>query len=212
MVRNRRGQARDDSGMTLTELLVAMIIFGVAMSMILTSVLLVVRTQEEVLQSANAVTTLRQSLATIDRQVRSGNVLFNPGAETVPSSCTGDVAARSGTCMRIYTQSDGAFTCVQWQVVDLGAGESYLRSRSWPPGGTSSEWSIVARGLSVAGDPFELTGALTPYSERLVKVNLLAHDDRTGKDIAVDSSLTGRNTTYGFDAGQCTPVPAPLTP
>jgi prepilin-type N-terminal cleavage/methylation domain-containing protein len=200
----------DDSGMTLVELLVAMIIFGVAMSMILTATILAVQVKEEVLQSASAVTQLRQSLQVIDRQVRSGNVLFNPGAETVPNTCTGSVATRSGTCMRIYTQADGVPLCFQWQVVDQGVGKSILRSRSWAPGGTSSAWATVATGLTVNGNPFMLEGAATPYSERLVRVNLLAYDERQGKDVAVDSSLTGRNTTYGFDAGQCTPVPPPL--
>ncbi|GEN78851.1 type II secretion system protein [Actinotalea fermentans] len=206
----RRDDDRRDAGMTLVELLTAMIVFGIAMTMIMTAVMLVMRSRDEVLQSANAVAEVREALQTIDRQVRSGNVLFNPGAETIPSTCTGNATTRTGTCMRVYTQADGVPRCYQWQVVDNGPGESYLRSRSWLPGGASTEWTTVATDLTLTGAPFKLEGADTAYDERLVRVAIYARDARTGRDVKIDSALTGRNTTYGFDAGQCTPVPAPV--
>lgn len=210
-IESMRGAA-SDRGMTLVELLVAMIVFSLCMTVAFGAVILVVQKMNDVQQSADAVAELRIAVAQMDRQVRSGNVLFSPAGETT-TGCTGDVAANSGTCMRIFTQANGPQKCVQWQVKSDPAATDpaamLLQTRSWNIDGSNvSTWSTVARDLRLgAANPFALEGASTPYKERLLNVSLEAFDERRGETIEVSTSLSGRNTSYGYNASQCTPVP-----
>jgi type II secretory pathway pseudopilin PulG len=204
--------------MTLVELLVSMTIFSLCMIVVFGAVILVVRKSTDVQKSADAESSLRIALAQIDRQVRSGNVLFSPSGETIPSSCTSHFG-NSGTCMRIFTQSNGNEKCVQWQITTDPANPTtnLLRTRSWETdwqtGGAQSGWSTVARGLRQVTlpvtmiDAFTLEGASTPYKERLLDVRLEAWDTRRQAPIVITSSLSGRNTSYGYNSGQCAPVP-----
>ncbi|KQS97205.1 PulJ/GspJ family protein [Cellulomonas sp. Leaf395] len=210
----RRARRSRDSGMTLVEMLVSMIVFGIAMVMITSATILVMNMANDAQQSAQTVTELRQAVAVIDRQVRSGNVLFSPANETIPSSCQA-YGTSAGSCMRIFTQSNGSEKCVQWQLLDDGSGTSTgtLRMRSWAldylTSGDITPWSVVARDLRTSSTtaPFTLLGASTPYKERALQLHIVGIDERNGKEQAVDTTLTGRNTSYGYDSGQCTPVP-----
>ena len=216
-MRNARRQRREPSerGTTLVELLVSMSIFSVCMTLVFGAVILAVGKANDVQKSADAVGELRLALAQIDRQVRSGNVLFSPANETsYVASCVGNVVTNSGTCMRIFTQANGSEKCVQWQIKDDPAkpGTKFLRTRSWAADWQTSAnltpWSTVARNLRLtAKDPFTLEGAATPYKERLLNVSLDAYDARRKTTVNVSSSLSGRNTSYGYNAAQCTPVP-----
>lgn len=211
-LRARLRAVRGDAGLTLTELLVSMIVFAVAMVMITSATIIVMNTTGDARAQAQTVTELRQSVAVIDRQVRSGNVLYSPANEpALLSSCTAD-GTTGGSCMRILTQANGTEKCVQWQVLADPTDDGILRMRSWAPDwqttGDLTGWSTVARGLRAdAGAPFTLLGASTPYKERALKLRVVGIDGRSGKDVTVESTLTGRNTSYGYDAGQCTPVP-----
>lgn len=217
----RRRRPRGDAGMTLTELLVSMIVFSVAIGMVYSAVILTLQWSRETQQSAEAVNELRQGLARIDRQVRSGNVLFSPEDEdTWVGTCQdGGVGSNAGTCMRIFTQSNGDHKCVQWQLAPDPAGGAgrVLQMRSWETdwqsGGSVDPWSVIARDVHfVAGTtpmPFTLEGASTPYKERMLRVHLEVMDERQNDPVQIASSLTGRNTSYGYDSGQCEPVPGP---
>jgi|GEM_PF-306395 len=230
----RRLVPRDDAGLTMVELLVSMIVFSIAVVLAFSAVILVMQESIKAQQSADAQSELRLALQQIDRQVRSGNVLFSPADETVPSDCT-PVGSFSGTCMRIYTQSNGAQKCVQWQLVPDPApelpGTWLLQTRSWAPGDTTaSDWSTVARDLNyVPGDdplvyepaegdtppPFTLSRALdtgadvTAYGDRMLVVHLESLDERRGDPITIESSITGRNTSYGYNSGQCALMSTP---
>ncbi|WP_225754484.1 type II secretion system protein [Actinotalea sp. Marseille-Q4924] len=205
--------------MTLTELLVSMIVFSIAIGMVYSAVILTMQWSRETQQAADAVTELRQGLAQIDRQVRSGNVLFSPEDEDAwLTTCQdGGVGSNAGTCMRIFTQSNGDQKCVQWQIGPdpADATKRVLQTRSWETnwqtGGSVSAWNVVARDINfVMGTtpmPFTLEGASTPYKERMLRVHLEVMDERQNLPVEIDSSLTGRNTSYGYDSGQCEPVP-----
>src|SRR4051794_41282246 len=125
---------RDDGGFTLTETLVAMIVFAIAIAMVTTALIKIQKYTADVQGSADANFQLRQAVAVIDRQVRSGNVLYSPANETSPSSCTAS-GTSAGTCMRVYTQANGSQRCVQWQGLadPAHAGAQMLRSRRWSP-------------------------------------------------------------------------------
>lgn len=201
----------------MVELLVSMTIFSLAMTVVFGAVILVMRKSADVQKSADASSELRIALAMIDRQVRSGNVLFSPAGENAyVGTCTGDGTSNSGTCMRIFTQSNGTEKCVQWQVTADDAahpGSSVLRTRSWSTTwqttGDLTNWSTIARGLTITVGkyPFTLQGAATIYQERLLDVRLESYDSRRKTSDVIESSLSGRNTTYGYSSTQCTPVP-----
>lgn len=226
---NLRGfSTHRDGGLTMVELLVAMSVFSMAVVIAFSAIITVVQQSRDAQRSADAQAELRLALAQIDRQVRSGNVLFSPADEDDwVGTCTA-VGDYAGTCMRIYTQSNGEQKCVQWQLMvdpdaDDPAMPTYLlRSRTWAPnwatGGALSDWGTVARGLhydaGVTPPPFTLSTALgvagdpvTAYGDRMLVVHLESLDTRRNVPIAIDSSITGRNTSYGYSSGQCTPVP-----
>lgn len=205
-----------EDGLSLVELLVTMILTTLIMGITFTVTMTVQRQTSDSQAIQRSVTQAELAMARIDRQVRSGNVLFNPdveeslaGAATCPDPVPGDDA---GNCMRVYTQANGNQKCVQWQVLD-GA----LRTRSWSPAWRTdhqvSGWSTAA--ISLANDPatsppFRLTnsGAVTAYSARVVDIELLVKDPKdVGRTTEVQTSLSGRNTIYGYDQSVCDDLP-----
>ena len=221
-IRDARRDGRGEDGMSLIELLVSMIVFSMAIALAFSAVILIVQKSDDVQKSADAIAELRLALAQIDRQVRSGNVLFSPEDELIPGDCSSVPGSDAGTCMRIFTQSNGDQKCVQWQVlVDPDSTTTpatyLLRTRNWHKdwdtgGGTVEPWRTVARDLHLGSvAPFTLSTALdtpvTPYGDRMLRVHLEAWDARREQPVSIDSSITGRNTSYGYDAGQCDPVP-----
>lgn len=201
-----------DAGMTLAEMLVSMIIFSVALVMIFGAVIAVMTVTKEAEGGGDAAFSARQALAVIDRQVRSGNVLFSPADEVAHVATCQDMGLNKGSCMRIFTQSNGTEKCVQWQVADDGDGGYQLQMRSWEPTwqstGGVTDWGVVARDLTLAAAPFELdVGPGGIYGERLLKVHLVARNAETGRDVSIDASISGRNTSYGYTGSECVPVP-----
>jgi len=213
--RLRRGNERRDSGFTLIEMLISMIVFSIAIAMVYTAIIKVQHYTTDVQGSADANSELRQSIAVIDKQVRSGNVLYSPANETSPSTCTAS-GTDAGTCMRVYTQTNGLQRRVQWQVITDPAhpATQMLRSRSWSPtwqtDNAYTSWRTDARGLVATPSqaPFTLAGAVNTTSSRFLVVRFEAKDPRRRNSPAViTTSLAGRNTNYGYDGGLCSPAP-----
>lgn len=183
--------------MTLIELMVVMAIFSGVLGGVYRVLINVQRQTADTVKRADSVDQARLGLQQVDRQVRSGNVLYDPASEVLPMS------------MRVYTQANGEQKCVQWQVV-----ATELRSRSWEGNGASysnvSPWSVVARNIvnTTTDAPFVLSGSSTPYGARLIDLLLLVKTPgASGAAVAVRGSLAGRNTQYGYDPGTCSPIP-----
>lgn len=217
----RRVRTKDEAGLTLVELLVSMTIFSVVIVVVMAAVITLVGMSNEATERADAQSEIRLGLADISKQMRSGNVLFSPKDEPTHPATPSCIAAADGSdrgsCMRIFTQTNGIPRCVQWQVLLLppgGSGDAILRTRNWDPDWSSTNdvtpWHTVARGLSldIANPPFELEGATTPYDRRLLDVNLMSYDDDKNLNVTIESSISGRNTSYGYDTGRCEPIPS----
>jgi prepilin-type N-terminal cleavage/methylation domain-containing protein len=198
--RDRR--LRGDEGLTLVELLVAMMILGIVMT-VMTSVLISI--QRAVVTQDNRSTNLNQArlaLQTIDRQVRSGNLLYNPNIES-PAYFQ----------IRIYTQSNaptyGAARCVVWQINS----SEQLITRSWPANqpDLATGWYIAATGV-VNRDVSPSVNAFTLAStNRTISLTFLVNADLTHYPNSTQylrASLTGRNTSFGYPFDVCEDLPS----
>jgi type II secretory pathway pseudopilin PulG len=197
---------RDDRGMTITELTVVLAMLLIILGSFLT-VLNSVNQGVIIQQDRSAMNDeARLAVEQIDREVRSGNVLYDPAAE-VPATFS----------MRIYTQANAttrtpAFTCVQWRIDD-----QQLNRRWWPPDHPEdvSDWRAVAsnvvnRDLSPTVPAFALDTD-PARNGRTVDITLMVDTDTSDtvtRPVRIQTSLTGRNTSVGFASDACNPAPA----
>jgi prepilin-type N-terminal cleavage/methylation domain-containing protein len=216
----------DQSGYTLIEMLVVMSLM-IGLLTVVFSILITISTQtRDNLARTRAVDQAQLGLMQIDRQIRSGNVISDPALE----SSTGS-GVPTYYSLRVYTQTDGVFQCVQWRVAyPVGSAYGKLEYRSWKPTwqaiGGVTPWQTVANNIVkptgatvVESDrstwpPFfvEASQAEAASSAQTIRVTLRAKDpeqSRTAKPATLTSTLTGRNTIYGYQADSCSPIPAP---
>jgi len=180
-----------------------MIVFSIVMGAAYGVLLQIQMQTKDTIGRADAVAQAKLAVAQMDRQVRSGNVLYDPA---------GEAALGFPMSMRIYTQANAEEKCVQWQILN-----GVLRMRSWSPNwqsdGAVSGWITAARDIgnqsSVSADtPFSLSGTATPYSARVVNILLrVKNPNSNGHRYDVQTSLAGRNTVYGYDTSTCSPIP-----
>jgi hypothetical protein len=175
-----------------------MMLFTLIMAGIYGVLINVQRQSRDVAGREETVGNARLATEQMDRQIRSGNVLYDPAAETLPLS------------MRVYTQANGDQRCVQWQVYN-GALRTRSWSTTWLTDGNVTSWGTIARNLrnTTATPPFSLQGGATAFGSRLVDIDLLVKDPTSsGNVLQVKTSLSGRNTQYGYDPGVCNPMPS----
>jgi len=160
-------------------------------------------TQEE---RSRANDEVRAAVEQMDREIRSGNVLYDPAEETP--------IGHQFYTLRIYTQANATtrtppLQCVQWRI--LG---QRLNRRAWPAGHPEDEtgWrtiaeNVVNRELGVHAftlDPDPAKGG------RVINVVLLVDEDTTDtttSPVRVQTALNGRNTTYNYATNVCDPSP-----
>lgn len=205
-----------DDGFSLVEVMLASALLAVVAA-ICFAFLLSAQTTEAKTQLDSAVDDqVRLAVQQIDQQVRSGNLIYDPTLETAgnagpacsPITRPADDCVASGFSLRVYTQANGANKCVQWRVYD-----QTLQSRSWNQDGSSvTGWATVADHISNAdaspsSAPFSLDG--TPsYGGRVLDIDLVVNQGQ-GATGEVQSSITGRNTEYGYPNSVCAVVPTP---
>ncbi len=207
-------RTKAEEGMTLVELMVAMFVLGFVM-LVFTNVLASVQRGVVVQESlSRTLDQARLAVEQLDREIRSGNVLYDPALENNGiASCTG---CATGYTLRVYTQSNAdtrGYQCALWQVDD----QQQLLTRRWPPNnpGLATGWRVVATGivnrsLSPAEPAFTIeTDPLK--GDRTVNIALAANEDlvhRPTQTVRVQASLTGRNTSYDYPTNVCATVPA----
>jgi prepilin-type N-terminal cleavage/methylation domain-containing protein len=199
---------RRDDGVTLVELVVAMAILSIVM-LVFTSTLGAIQSSSvrEGQQSINN-DQARLAIEQLDREIRSGNVLYNPASES-PAYYS----------MRIYTQANATtrqpapgYFCDQWRISG-----TQLQTRYWPPLQPEdvSNWRVVADGIvNTTVSPNVKAFELDPDSSkagRVVNITLLINNNysaRPNQTVRIQEAITGRNTSYGFPQNVCTPIPA----
>jgi type II secretory pathway component PulJ len=212
MCRPRRLLRDDERGTSLIEVSFSMLLLGIVMVMFgaLTSSLQNASSREEGRVRRND--EIRLALSQLDREIRSGNVLYDPATESADP--TGDIVP--GMTLRIYTQADApnrnpGNQCSQWRITN-----DTLQTRRWsdsdPDGSVTGWWTVasnvVNRSVSPTVDAFTLDGT-SSYANRVVNIALLVdRDDDLGDAQQMKLSLTGRNTQNPYRSGVCTPIPA----
>lgn len=186
----RQLRPRDDSGMTLVELLVAMGIFSVVLAVFGAGVVSMTRSTARVSATSNVTNEARRAFSLLDKQVRyatainSPTVVGNKGYVEFLTDATGTTSAGS----------EKPSLCTQWR---LDGDADVLQYRTWDVGGTAKPWTTVAR--YVVTDPASATAFSTGWTgvdvrtQRLdVKLSLAR-----GKAPAVvlDSSFVARNSS-----------------
>ena len=204
MIRVRMNRLSEDDGLSLVELVVAMgimsivlIVFGTVLASVQREVVV-----QEKLSAAND--QARLALQQLDRELRSGNVLYDPATEAVPNMR-----------LRVYTQANaptrGAYLCKLWRI--RGATQR-LQVRSWLPGSTAwlDEWVTVADYIvnrNLDEDAFWLN--TDPLKDgRTVDIHLAVNpdvDDNPQRTVRLDASLTGRDTAYNYPTTLCQTLP-----
>lgn len=187
-----------EAGLTVVELSVTLAVLSVAMVMVFSVLDVVQRGVVKVESRSRGLDEARLAASQIDRQIRSGNVLYTPES--------------SGMSLRVYTQANGVQKCVQWQVVGR-----QLQWRSWTTtwvtDGNVSGWRVVADDVANATvvppvPLFSLDTSQPEFGQRVMRISILANDDeRAGRPARVDLSVTGRNTQSGYSGAVCNDVP-----
>ena len=206
----------EQSGFTLVEVMITTAMLAV-IAAVCFSFLLSAQTTEARTQIRTAVNDQNQlAVQQLDQEVRSGNLIYDPLNETAgsagpacsPATAANDNCVASGYSLRVYTQANGANKCVQWRVY-----QTQLQSRSWNTDGSSvTGWATVANHIGNADAsptvaPFALDGTLS-YGGRMLDIHLVVSEGQ-GYNGQVQTSVTGRNTEYGYPNSACATVPAP---
>jgi len=224
-----RMRKRDDSGMTLAELLVSMLIFSILMVMTTAIMISMMYMTRDNLGRVNAAEEARLGISQIDRQVRSGNVIMDPANESAVDS-----GVEPYYSLRIYTQEGAAPKCAQWRVIADAPGElGRLEYRHWSPNYPTdpfvADWAVVARNVVVPAEtvpdpddsatwpPFwkdpttVVSGAAsTPAQNVRITLQIKSPDMREdAKPVSISTVVTGRNTVLGYSESNCAFIPAP---
>ena len=214
---SRTARMAEEQGITLVELLVSMSLLAVVLLVFTNTLVSIQRTvvDEQVRNDLND--QARLALQTLDRQVRSGNLLYDPADETDdPVDATA-----AGFMFRVYTQAQYSAgddpRCVLWLVDD----QERLLTRSWPEGfpdsPTATGWRVVATG--VVNRVLDPSGTADPVFDldtagRTIEVSFFMNPDLEHRPEATQTfqaSLTGRNTSFGYPVTVCEFLPTDLS-
>jgi type II secretory pathway component PulJ len=192
-----------EAGTTISELVIGMAIFSVVIAISLggltTAQNTVGRADLRSRSNDQAVLGVNQ----IARQVRSGNILYDPALENSPGN-----GILPGLALRIYTQANGIQRCVQWRITS-GALQSRSWSESWQLDGQISGWETVAANVvnTTQLPAFSLDSG-SSFGGRLLNIDLrVSANPASVPTVQTKQSVTGRNTEYGYDPNVCSSIP-----
>ena len=181
----------DESGVTLVELLISAAVMGLIAGIFVTVMASIQMGLHREQGRTQTMDQGRLALETIDRDVRSGNILCS-----VPASPT-------NFGLSVYTQSNGSTRWLQYRVSSQALQKRQYLSGAW------SSWRTVASGIrnTSATQPFVIDTSAAMGS-RLVNVTLLVNadtTDTTSSDVRLATSIAIRNQSSSVP---CSAIPA----
>jgi len=212
-----RRPKRNEAGFTALEVVVAMgmLVVVMAIGMQAVGTMLGVGNQAISQRQASAVSALIMN--ELRQEAVSANILFNPATEGSNAGHNPDSSAvPTGFSLRIYTQTNGIFTCVQWRVLDTGALQIRSWSDLWQSNGVVQSWSTQLTGIvnNSSQPPFVLDAGSNyggTSNGRLLDVDLWVRGSSGAPGpIEFKASIAGRDAEYyPQNTGDCSPVPTP---
>jgi len=200
--------------MTLLELVITIGLLATVIMAILPIMTSVQQSYERESDRSQSNDQARLAVEELDREIRSGNVLYDPASESDPAN-----GIYPGMSLRIYTQTNASTRtpgnrCVQWRVVN-GALQTRNWSITWQTDGNVSGWHIVAD--HVVNQPNPPTPPTTPAFQldpdpskggRSVIITIqVQQDPQSGVPVQIRQAVTGRNTEYGYPSTVCQSIP-----
>jgi len=200
--------------MTLLELVIVLGLLSLIMAIFVPTMSAVQRGFERQSDRSQSNDQARLAVEELDREIRSGNVLYDPSLENDPAD-----GVYPGMSLRIYSQTNApsrnpGFQCVQWRVV---TGQLQRRDWSidWRSDNNVSPWRIVADHIvnqpSPPNPPVKPVFSLDPDPNkggRTIIVTLMVNENPVnGQTVQLQESITGRNTEYGYPNNVCNDIP-----
>jgi prepilin-type N-terminal cleavage/methylation domain-containing protein len=216
MIRERLRALHSERGMTLLETLISTALLGIVVTIFLNVLVTVQSGLGRQTDRSQDNDQARLAVENLDREIRSGNLLYDPALEDDTAPAGSDIA--EGMSLRIYTQSnantrDPGNRCVQWRIT---SGDQLQRrdwSINWQTDGIVSGWRVVAenvvnRSLSPPVPAFALD-ADPEKGGRIVVITVVTNTNaESGLPVRITQSVTGRNTQYGYPIQICADIPA----
>ena len=200
--------------MTLVEMMVTTSLIGIVSLMFLTVLASVQSGIEKQTDRSNDNDQARLAVQQLDKEIRSGNVLYNPANTAYLPAGTSP-----GMGLTIYTQTyanirNPGNRCVQWRILD-----EELQRRDWStgdPNGSATSWRIIAENVVNVTLPAAEGGPVAAFvldsdpskGSRIVNVEIVTRTDSdSGNPIRLEASISGRNTSYGYPLSVCSTIP-----
>jgi prepilin-type N-terminal cleavage/methylation domain-containing protein len=234
LVTRLRRRLEEEGGFTLIELLVAMSLLTIVMVIFLSALLGAQTTISRASARSASNDQARLAVEELDREIRSGNVLYDPSncppppvTPTGPPTCDVVNGITPGMSLLVYTQTNAnsrnpGNQCVQWRITPVDStGVSQLQRRdwsvNWQTDGIVDGWRDIADDIVNRQPPgggtqqaaFALDPALA-YGGRVVEITLLTNGDPANSEsqtVTTETEVTGRNTEYGYPSNICSTIP-----
>jgi prepilin-type N-terminal cleavage/methylation domain-containing protein len=202
-----------EGGFTLVEMIVAVAILGIALTVFTTMLVTVQKATVNEDVRSRSLDQARLALQSIDRESRSGNLLYDPS--NLPAGYP-PATYPPGYTLLIYTQSNtptfGTYRCVLWQIDS----SENLVTKWWPADDPANPvpatgWATVATGV-VNRDvsPAVTAFTLDTTNSRTITATLLVNSDlahNPSATLRLQTSITGRDTSFGYPLTVCATPP-----
>lgn len=190
-----RADRHAEDGLTVIEVMVVTALLGIVMVVFMGALVSVQNNMVVQQRRSRNNDEARQALFSLDRQIRSANLVYDPAAESVPYYS-----------LVVHTQANAITRCVEWRIET----NKQLRQRGWEPAnpGGASGWTTVANDIlnrveSVPAFTFGASGGSTVVD--IVLLANVAESTAPSEKARVSSSVTARNTV---PSSTCSPRPA----
>jgi len=208
---------RSEEGFTLAEMTVTVMLLLVVMTIFLTITTSVQRAVARNTGRSSSNDQARLAVEELDREIRSGNVLYDPALENDPAN-----GIYPNMSLRIYTQTNAdsrnpGNQCVQWRILPAGSllGSDELQRRAWgvdwQNDGSVTDWRVVAYNILNNDAPTRLAFVQDnslAFGGRIINIAIVANaDPASGRNVVISDSVTGRNTEYGYPNNICSAIP-----
>lgn len=229
-----RRRLKSEAGFTLVEMLIAMSLLTVVMVVFLGALFTSQTTVARSTARSTSNDQARLALQELDKEIRSGNVLYDPANCPPPPvnpsggpTCYVSEGITQNMSLLVYTQTNAnsrnpGNQCVQWRITPPDSSSlSQLQRRAWSVNwqtdGIVLGWRDIADNVvnrqPPGGGPATPAFSLDPanaFGGRVVQVTILTNGDPANIEsptVTDTVEITGRNTEYGYPSNICTTIP-----